>query len=96
MVRQWMSTLPKISEIRKVPYVETPTPERISRVEYGMAMWSPPADKVAEIVSTVTRRNQPFTCLVPSCLTHQLSDTKEVREKIKKMTKVVLLQSEVT
>ena len=96
MVRQWMSTLPSIPETRRVPYVETPTKERILKIDYGIAIWSPPADNLKELINTALEKDHPFACLVPSCLVHQLPGTRENRSRMKNMTKIVMLQPEVT
>ena len=96
LVRQWMTTLPKLESPRRVPYIETPTVERINTKDYVLALWSPPADKVKDIVNAAFKKGIPFACLVPNCLVHLLPSNPENKTKLNKSSKLVLLATELT
>jgi len=96
MVRQWMTLLPKVTPSRKVPYTETPTKERITKIDYGVGIWVPTADKAQDIVNTAMNKKSPFACLLPSCLVNLLPQTEENKEMMSQSIKLVLLQPELT
>ena len=96
LVRQWMTLLPKTQPGRKVPYLDSPTSERIVKMDYSLALWAPEADKVKVIINEALRKDRPFACLIPSCLIHLVSENPEHERKIKEVKKIVLLQPELT
>ena len=96
MVRQWMTSLPNSHHTRKVPILDTPTEEKILRFQYGIAFWSPPADKLNKVVNTALRKNLPFACLTPSCLVDLIPEGEENINKMKSTTKIVMLRPEIT
>ena len=96
MVRHWMESLPATQPARKVPLVDTPTEEKIQRFDYGIALWSPPADKLNKVINTAFQKDRPFACLTPSCLVDLIPEGKENRTKMKNTIKIVMLRPEVT
>ena len=91
-----MTTLPKLETPRRVPYTETPTVERIQTIKYALALWSPPADKIKDIVNEAFQKGIPFACLVPSCLVHLLPKGPKNRRLLENSSKLVLLSTELT
>ena len=96
MVREWMTTLPKPKHPRKVPYIETPTVEKIKNMTYGLGLWSPPADKIKDIINSAMDKGVPFACLTPSCLVNLLPNGPENKKKLEEASKLVLLSPELT
>jgi len=45
MVRQWLSMMVTSTRTHRVPYVESPTKDRIEKIDYSLALWVPTADK---------------------------------------------------
>ena len=98
MVREWLSmmTRDKGEPVRRVPYTESVTADRIRKVDYSLALWAPPADNVKQIVNEALRKDKPFACLLPSCLIDLIPDSPQNKEALKKTIKIVLLRPEVT
>jgi len=96
MVKEWMMSLPKLNLPRRLPLQDTPTREKITSVDYGLALWAPPSDLTKDIVNSALDKDIPFACLVPSCLVNLLPDTPEQKKKVEQTSKLVLLQPEVT
>ena len=96
MVRQWMSMLPKSTSPRKVPFVESPTKDRIEKIDYSLGLWVPTAEQVQEVINTAMDKGRPFACLVPSCLVNLLPQGKKNKNIMKNSIKLVLLQPELT
>ena len=91
-----MESLPPTQPERKVPLLDTPTEEKIQRFDYGIAFWSPPADKLNKVINTAFHKDRPFACLTPSCLVDLIPEGKENQTKMKNTVKIVLLRPEVT
>ena len=81
---------------KRVPYTESVTVERIRKIDYGLALWAPPADKIPQIVNAAFNKDVPFACLVSSCLINLIPDSPENKRKMDETTKLVLLSPEVT
>jgi hypothetical protein len=98
MVREWLSmmTRDKGEPVRRVPYTESVTADRIRKVDYSLALWAPPADNVKQIVNEALNKDTPFACLLPSCLVNLIPNNPQNEKALKKTIKIVLLQPEVT
>ena len=95
-VRQWMSTLPKCSPARKVPITDSPTVDKIQKIDYSLGLWIPEADKVKMVVNKALEKGMPFACLVPSCLVHLIPENPKHKKAITESKKIVFLQPEMT
>ena len=87
-----MSTLPKLTPARKVPYTDSVTVERIKKISYGLALWAPSADKVKAVVNAALNKGAPFACLIiPSCLVHLIPESPRNMETLDGAARLVLL-----
>ena len=91
-----MMTRDKGKPVRRVPYTESVTYDRIRKTEYSLGLWAPPADNVKQIVNEAFNRNIPFACLLPSCLINLIPDSPRNKQALTETTKIVLLRPEVT
>ena len=73
LVRQWLALQPKTGVARRVPHTDSPTVDKIEKVDYSLGLWSPPADKIAGIVNATLRKNVPFACLASTQLSATLT-----------------------
>ena len=98
LVREWLTLMPRKDKepAKRVPYTESVTVERIRKIDYGLALWAPPADKIPQIVNAAFNKDVPFACLVSSCLINLIPDSPENKRKMDETTKLVLLSPEVT
>ena len=86
-----MSTLPKLTPARKVPYTDSVTVEGIKKISYGLALWAPSADKVKAVVNAALNKGAPFACLIPSCLVRLIPESPRNMETLDGAARLVLL-----
>ena len=98
MVREWLSmmTRNKQEPVRRVPYTESVTADRIRKVDYSLALWAPPADNVQQIINEALDKDVPFACLTPSCLVNMVPNNPQNEKALKETVKIVLLRPELT
>ena len=85
----------KSSKLR-VAITDRPRPSKVKEMKYSFAVWTPPAEKVAEVMQAALTQEKPFACLVPSCLVHAMARTDEQREAMSRTIKIALLAPELT
>ena len=66
-------------------YQDSLSESKISKLNYTLAIWAPPADKITHQVRAAIAHNTPFACLVPSDLVDQIcvSPNGEINETIR-------------
>ena len=89
LVREWLSmmTRDRKGPVHRVPYTESVTADRIRKVDYSIGLWAPPADNVTQIVNEALTRDQPFACLLPSCLVNLAPNSPENQKALNKAKK---------
>ena len=95
LVCKYQDLLPK-KQARRVPATDRPSEKRIQQQKYGLAIFAPPADKVVEVLRAALVKGKPFVCLTPISLVNQAPPDEQVRDRLRKATKIVLLDPELT
>ena len=95
LVCTYQDLLPR-KQARRVPATDRPSDKRIQQQKYGLAIFAPPADKVVEVLRAVLVKGKPFACLTPISLVNQAPPDEQVSVKLRKTTKIVLLDPELT
>ena len=72
----WCQARKQLSELEHVEltncYHDALTPSSITKKRYTFGIWAPAADKVTRCIREALRRGNPFACLVPTDLIHQI------------------------